>query len=78
MHAATYVDFEIHAFGVLNVTALLPSNGNLNSILNIIHGTCAWLLALLVIGHVGATLRYVFSDKDGIPARMILFLKVPK
>ncbi len=78
MHAATYVDFEIHAFGALNVTALLPSNGNVTSILNIIHGTCAWLLALLVIGHVCATLRHVFWDKDGIPARMIPFLKVPK
>ena len=78
MQAATYVDFEIHAFGALNITALLPSNANMTAILNIIHGTCAWLLALLVIGHVGATLKHAFWDRDGIPARMMPFVKVPK
>ena len=55
MQAATYVDFEIHAFGALNITALLPSNANMTAILNIIHGTCAWFLALLVIGVLGIT-----------------------
>ena len=78
MQAATYVDFEIHALGALNITALLPSNANMTAILNIIHGTCAWLLALLVIGYVGATLKHAFWDRDGIPARMMPFVKVPK
>jgi cytochrome b561 len=78
MQAATYVDFEIRAFGALNVTALLPSHADVTAVFHVMHGTCAWLLALLVIGHVGATLKHAFWDKDGVPARMMLFVKVPK
>lgn len=78
LHAATYVDFEIIAFGVLNITALLPSDATPTGIIHIMHGLCAWFLALLVIGHVGATIKHMAIDKDGIAARMIPFLKVSK
>ena len=75
LRAASYVDFEIDAFGVWNLTALLPSDETLTEVFNVIHGTCAWLLALLLIGHVSATLKHAFMDRDGMPARMIPFMK---
>ncbi|MDP6833132.1 MAG: cytochrome b/b6 domain-containing protein, partial [Alphaproteobacteria bacterium] len=73
LHAASYVDFEIHAFGIWNLTALLPSGETLTGIFHVIHGSCAWLLIILAIGHVGATLKHAFMDKDEIPARMLPF-----
>lgn len=78
LHAATYVDFQVRAFGLWNVTALLPSDVDLTGIFHIIHGLCAWLLALLLCLHVGATMKHAFWDRDGIAARMIPFLKTPK
>tara|TARA_B100000315_G_scaffold223824_1_gene228937 strand:+ start:115 stop:660 length:546 start_codon:yes stop_codon:yes gene_type:complete len=78
LRAAVYVDFEIHAFGIWNLTALLPSDEALGGIFQTIHGLFAWFLALLLIGHVGATLKHAFIGRDGIPARMIPFLKAGK
>ncbi len=78
LHAATYVDFDVYWFGVVNVTAVLPSGPELTKVFHVIHGTCAWLLAILVIGHIGATLKHAFIDKDVIPSRMIPFVKAPK
>ena len=78
LHAASYMDFEIHAFGVWNLTALLPSGKTFTGVFHVLHGTCAWLLIILVIGHVGATLKHAFMDKDEIPARMLPFLKRPR
>ncbi len=78
LHAASYMDFEIHAFGVWNLTALLPSGKTFTGVFHVLHGTCAWLLIILVIGHVGATLKHAFMDKDEIPARMLPFLKHPR
>ncbi|MDP6875579.1 MAG: cytochrome b/b6 domain-containing protein [Alphaproteobacteria bacterium] len=75
LHAASYVDFEIHAFGIWNLTALLPSGETLTGVFHVIHGSCAWLLMILVVGHVGATLKHAFMDKDEIPARMLPFLR---
>ncbi|MBT3533223.1 MAG: cytochrome b [Rhodospirillaceae bacterium] len=78
MHAATYADFEVLVFGSMNVTALLPSGETLTGVFHVIHGLCAWLLALLVIGHVGATIKHMAIDKDAIAARMIPFMRTPK
>jgi cytochrome b561 len=77
LQAASYVDFEVMAFGVWNLTALLPSDQGLKAVFNQMHGTGGWLLAVLVIGHVGATLKHWLFDRDEIPARMIPFLKPP-
>ncbi len=78
LHAASYVDFEVRVFGNFNLTALLPSGETLTGVFRAIHVLFGWILALLVIGHVGATLKHALVDRDGIPARMIPFLKVPK
>ena len=78
LHAASYMDCEIHAFGVWNLTALLPSGKTFTGVFHVLHGTCAWLLIILVIGHVGATLKHAFMDKDEIPARMLPVLKRPR
>jgi cytochrome b561 len=47
-------------------------------VFHVIHGSCAWLLMLLMLGHIGATLKHGFIDRDGMPARMLPFLKRPK
>ncbi|MBT3371845.1 MAG: cytochrome b [Rhodospirillaceae bacterium] len=78
LHAASYVDFEIHAFGIWNLTALLPSGELLTGVFHVIHGSCAWLLIILAIGHAGATLKHAFIDRDEIPARMLPFLRKSK
>jgi cytochrome b561 len=39
---------------------------------NTLHEVLAWLLVLLIAGHVGAALKHAFIDRDGLLRRMSL------
>jgi len=78
MYAATHLETQVSPFGLFNLTALLPSEAGLNQVFGALHGLGFSLLALLVIGHVGAALKHWLMDKDEIPSRMVPFLKPPK
>jgi cytochrome b561 len=70
MQAATYVDFDVLAFGVFNVTALLPSSEATTQIFHVAHGLGAILLSVLVIGHIGAAIYHLAIKRDKIFQRM--------
>ena len=77
-YAATHVETTVSPFGLFNLTALAPSNAAFNQIFGLLHGIGFSLLALLVIIHVGATLKHWLIDKDEILSRMTPFVKPPK
>jgi len=76
--AATHIETQVFPFALFNLTALLPSDASVNQIFQTLHGTGFSLLALLLIGHVGVTLKHWFVDKDEIPSRMMPFVKPPR
>jgi cytochrome b561 len=49
---------------------LVPQNEALAERLFAVHGFLAFTLALLLIGHVGAALRHLLIEKDGVFGRM--------
>jgi len=78
MYAATHLETQVSPFGLINLTALLPSETSLNQVFGTLHGLGFSLLALLIIGHTGAALKHWLMDKDEIPSRMVPFVKSPK
>ena len=62
--------FPVVVFGVLPLPDLLPADKELAELVKPLHRTLAYLLALLVLGHVGAALKHHFIDHDGLLARM--------
>lgn len=78
MLAATYVETTVSPFGLFNATSLLPSDDGISQFFKALHGIGFSLLAVLIIVHVGATLKHWLIDRDEIPARMVPFVKPPK
>ncbi|MES1161784.1 MAG: cytochrome b/b6 domain-containing protein, partial [Rhizobacter sp.] len=62
--------FPIVVFGVLPLPDFVPANKELAEAIKPLHKTLAYLLALLVLTHVGAALKHHFVDRDGLLARM--------
>ena len=71
LHAATYVDFDVMAFGLWNLTALLPSRADVTGVFHDIHAAGFFLLYLLIAVHVAAALKHALVDDDDIPWRML-------
>ncbi|MBP6898832.1 MAG: cytochrome b [Burkholderiaceae bacterium] len=62
--------FPIVWFGVLPLPDFVPADKALAEAIKPWHGRLAWLLALLVLAHVGAALKHHFIDRDGLLDRM--------
>ena len=62
--------FPVVVFGVLPLPDFVPADKALAEAIKPLHKVLAWLLALLVLGHVGAALKHHFIDRDGLLARM--------
>lgn len=58
-------------FGILPIPDLLGKNKELGDVLQTVHQTLNFLLAALVIGHVGAALKHHLIDKDDVLRRML-------
>ena len=71
LHAATYVDFDVVAIGALNLTVLLPSDGEITTLFHSLHALGFFALYLLIALHVAAALKHALIDDDDIPWRMM-------
>ncbi len=69
--AATYSDFDVRAFDLWNLTALLPSSEEVTGIFHTVHALGFFALYLLIALHVAASLKHALVDDDDIPWRMM-------
>ena len=63
--------FQTVYFGVLPIPDLLKKNKELGDFLQNVHQTLNFLLAAVVLGHVGAALKHHLIDKDDVLTRML-------
>jgi len=62
--------FPVVVYGVLPLPDFVPADKALAEAIKPWHGRLAWLLATLVLMHVGAALKHHFVDRDRLLARM--------
>ncbi len=62
--------FPVVLFGVLPLPDFVSPDKALAEAIKPWHGRLAWLLALIVIAHVGAALKHQFIERDGLLSRM--------
>jgi cytochrome b561 len=62
--------FPVVVFGVLPLPDFVPADKELAEAIKPLHKILAYLLALLVVAHVGAALKHHFVDRDGLIGRM--------
>jgi len=70
LHASA-AGLSANLFGLFQVPDLVPKNPELSDLLKLGHRICVALLALLLVGHIGAALRHAFIVRDGILQRML-------
>jgi cytochrome b561 len=64
--------FPIVVFGVLPLPDFVAPDKALAEVLKATHGNLAFLMAVLVIGHIAGALKHQFIDRDGLLSRMSL------
>jgi cytochrome b561 len=62
--------FPIVWFGVLPLPDFVPADKALAELIKPWHERLAWLMALLVLLHLGGALKHQFVDRDGLIGRM--------
>jgi cytochrome b561 len=62
--------FPVVLFGQIPLPDFVPADKALAAAIKPWHERSAWLLALLVLMHVGAALKHHFIDRDGLLLRM--------
>jgi cytochrome b561 len=70
MHASA-AGLSVNWFGLFQVPDLISKQPELSDALKAVHKGCVALLALLLLGHVGAALRHALVLRDGIAHRML-------
>jgi len=58
-------------FGIIPIPDLLAKHKELGNLLRDVHEILNYILAALVIGHIGAALKHHLIDKDDILTRML-------
>ncbi|MGA8049807.1 MAG: cytochrome b/b6 domain-containing protein [Burkholderiales bacterium] len=68
---ASAAGLSVNWFGLLRVPDLVPKSAYWAETFKALHKGSVVLLALLLAGHVGATLRHALVLRDGIASRML-------
>lgn len=63
--------FPLTYFGWLSVPNLVAESERLETVAGWIHLSLFWLLALVLIGHIGGALRHHFVKRDDVMRRML-------
>ena len=63
--------FQTVWFGVLPIPDLLDKNKALGDLLAVVHMGLNLLFVAVIAGHIGASLKHHFIDKDDILTRML-------
>ena len=58
-------------FGIIPIPDLLAKNKELGNLLRNVHEILNFILAAVVIGHIGAALKHHLFDKDDVLTRML-------
>ncbi len=64
-----FIDYDVRAFGVINISAIAEANAQLHGLFFNMHGQLASLLIVLVLLHGAERSRTMFSD-DGQQMKM--------
>ena len=64
--------FPIVVYGVLPLPDFVPKDKALAETLKGLHGTLAFAMAFLVLGHIAGAIKHQFLDRDGLMSRMWL------
>ncbi|MBI4754836.1 MAG: cytochrome b [Betaproteobacteria bacterium] len=67
--------FQTVYFGIVPLPDLLPKDKALGDALALVHRSLNYLLATLVVVHMGAALKHHLVDRDETLARMLPFLR---
>lgn len=67
--------FQTVWFGVLPLPDLVGKNKELADLLHEVHEALNLVMAALVLGHIGASLKHHFIDRDDVLVRMMPFLR---
>ena len=62
---------NIPIFGLFNLPTLVDKNRELGNFLLEIHGYVGFVIAALILAHIGAALMHQFIKKDGVLLRML-------
>ncbi|NKC11104.1 MAG: cytochrome b [Gammaproteobacteria bacterium] len=68
IHSAS--GFPMRWFGLFPVPGIVPPDGDVQSLAEMVHGALFSLMALALIGHLLAALKHHFIDRDRVLARM--------
>ena len=67
--------FQTVYLGVFPIPDLLGKNRELADVLKLVHRSCTYALAALVVLHAAAAVKHHVVDRDDVLARMLPFLK---
>lgn len=70
LHASA-AGLSVNWFGLFQVADLLPKNPDLSDLFKQVHRACVAVLAVLLLGHIGAALRHAFLLRDRVVLRML-------
>ena len=76
MQAMYLTDYEVLAFGVIDYSGLAADDATRAQLFHALHSFNAWILSVLVIGHIIAAFYHHWFQKDDVLRRMIPFGKV--
>jgi len=68
---ASAAGLSVNWFGLIQVPDLITKDPDLAEVFKQLHRVLVALLALLIVGHVGAALRHAFWLRDGVAHRML-------
>lgn len=71
MAAASPLGIPTVWFGLVRIPHPIGPDARLEEVLKLVHGTLAWVLAALVLLHVGAALKHHLLDRDEVLRRML-------
>lgn len=63
-------NWPVVLLGDWSLPAIVPENPVLYAWLRLAHGTLAWLLFAIILGHLGAALRHAWVLRDGVFSSM--------
>lgn len=75
MLQAMFVDYQVRAFALINISGLASDSTSLAKVFHVCHGATANLLTALILLHLGAALYHHFHLKDEVLGRMLPFVR---
>jgi cytochrome b561 len=69
--ASQFTKFGVTYFGLFKIPPMGTENKDIYELLQGIHETTSYLLAMLLVLHIAAALKHLIVDRDGVFQRML-------